>query len=241
MKAVAARKPPVAIAPGLYAGAVDEAFDRLFGLQSPDTTELLLVRNAEPDFRAALKTRRPDDPPLTERGRCQAMRLAMRLRGGQFHAVYTSTMRPAVETAAVIAASRDLPMVRAPQLRDVAFNPQAGYAAHDPERLTAELAVRFLNRPRWDAMPGFEPSRQFRHRVIQAIEGIVAAHPGQRVVVVTHAGAINAYLSMVLDIDRDMFFFPEHASVSSVRVMRDLYSVQDINDRAHLLPSFAPR
>ncbi len=73
------------------------------------------------------------------------------------------------------------------------------------------------------------------------VEGIVAAHPGQRVVVVTHAGAINAYLSMVLDIDRDMFFFPEHASVSSVRVMRDLYSVRDINDRAHLLPSFAPR
>ena len=51
---------------------------------------------------------------------------------------------------------------------------------------------------------------------------------------------INAYLSMVLDIQRDMFFLPEHASISVVRVLRDLWAVQNINDFSHLLPTFSP-
>ena len=56
----------------------------------------------------------------------------------------------------------------------------------------------------------------------------------------THAGVINAYLSMVLDIQRDMFFLPEHASISVLRVLRDLWAVQNINDFSHLLPTFSP-
>jgi broad specificity phosphatase PhoE len=55
------------------------------------------------------------------------------------------------------------------------------------------------------------------------------------VVVVTHGSLINAYLSMVLDIPRDYFFEPDHASISTVRSHRDLYAVRAINDTAHLL------
>ena len=76
---------------------------------------------------------------------------------------------------------------------------------------------------------------------MQAVEGIVAHHAGKRVVLVTHAGAINAYFSTVLDIARDMFFLPEHASISVLRVLRDLYAVQNLNDFSHLLPTFSPR
>jgi hypothetical protein len=59
-------------------------------------------------------------------------------------------------------------------------------------------------------------------------------HEGQRVAVITHPPIINAYLSMVLGIERDMFFQPEFTSVSTVRVLNDLYAVRGINDYAHL-------
>lgn len=223
----------------VYQAAVSEALDRIFRLDSAEATELLLVRHAEPDVRGALKAGKTD-PPLTERGRCQAMRLAMRLRRERIDAVYTSTARAALETAAVVAAARDMPMIRAPQLAGVSCARQ-GPNKSDRRRMAAEATVRLLNNPRWDSLPGFEPSRQFRHRAIQTIEAIVSRHTGERVVLVTHEAVVNVYLSMVLGICRDMFFLPAHASMSVVRVHRDLYGVQNLNDCSHLLQTFTPR
>jgi len=61
------------------------------------------------------------------------------------------------------------------------------------------------------------------------------------VVVVTHGGVINIYLSMLLNIPRDMFFLPEYASISVVRSLHDLKTIHSLNDFAHLLPMFDPR
>ncbi|MDO8615184.1 MAG: histidine phosphatase family protein [Dehalococcoidia bacterium] len=238
--AVATRGP--ATSDAVYSVAVDEALEHLFGLADTATTELVLVRHAEPDHNRALRAGGAFDPALSERGRCQAMRLAMRLRPADIAAIYTSTARAAVETAAVVAAAKDMPMIRAPQLRDPAVHGCAARAKEsDPQRLVAEATVRFLNRPRWDALPGLERSKQFRHRVVQALEGVVSHHSGKTVVVVTHQGVINAYLSMILDIPRDVFFLPDYTSLSVVRILSDRYGVRHLNDTAHLLPAGNPR
>jgi probable phosphoglycerate mutase len=166
----------------------------------------------------------------------------MRLRRTHIDAVYTSTMRQALETAAFIAAAKDLPMVRMHQLREIKVEPGAlGSAESDASKLAGEVLVRLLSSPTWDALPGFEPSHQFRRRTIQAVEGILAERHGQRVVLVTHAGVINAYLGSILGIPRDLFFLPDHVSMSVVRRWEDLSALQGLNDSAHLLPTFEPR
>ena len=52
--------------------------------------------------------------------------------------------------------------------------------------------------------------------VVEAVERIVAAHPGQRVAVVCHGGVINAYAGHVLGIDEPLFFLPAYTSISRV-------------------------
>jgi broad specificity phosphatase PhoE len=229
-------------APPVDSATMVGTFENLFRLNATDTTELTLVRHAEPDYNALNGTHEAPDPPLTERGRSQALRLAQRMRTTQVDAIYSSTMRRAIETAAIVAAAKDLPVIRAPQLREVAVGSRviSNGTKDDPQKLASQVLMRFLNNPRWDAIEGLEPSCEFRHRVVQAVDGIITRHPGQRVVLVTHAGVINAYLSMVLDIPRDMFFLPEHASISVLRVLRDIYAVQNMNDFSHLLPTFSP-
>ncbi len=91
-------------------GALHDAFSRLFKLEDVHTTELLLVRHAEPDYKAAEASADPSDPPLTAAGRHQAMRVATRLRPLRVDALYSSTMRRARETAAFIAAAKDMPV-----------------------------------------------------------------------------------------------------------------------------------
>lgn len=241
MRSVAARarpKPAGTASPQALSGALS----RLFKVQTAEAAELILVRHAEPDYRVASDSKDPRDPPLTEKGRWQAMRLAMRLRRMHVDAVYTSTMRRALETAAFVAAAKDLPMIRMHQLREINLQPGALEGADsDASRLAGEVVIRLLNNPKWDALPGFEPSHQFRERVMCAVQGILAERHRQRIVVVTHAGVINAYLGMILDIPRDLFFLPDHASISVVRRWQDLSAVQGMNDVAHLLPTFDPR
>ena len=212
-----------------FAQAIDGAMDALFTLNDATASAIILVRHGEPDYETA------GEPGLSGEGRSQVLRLAERMQGADLDAVYASTARVAAETAARLVEGRGFEVIKAPELRDLELNPAGlnGQLA-DPQKLAAELSIRFINNPRWDALRGVESTRMFRHRIVQAIEAIVSRHPGQRVAVVTNQAAINAYLSMVLGIERDMFIHPEFASVSTVRVVRDLYAVRAINDCAHL-------
>jgi probable phosphoglycerate mutase len=215
-----------------------QAFGRLFSLEGEGASELILVRHGEPDYEASPNGHAAWDPPLTDTGTEQAERLAERLGRMPVDAVYASTMRRAIDTAIPIARQQGLAVEYEDDLREISFDPQALQAGPDENgELARDLAERFLSVPRWDSLPGFEPSRRFRHRVIQAIERIVSSHIGRRIIVVAHGGVINAYLSMILGIERDMFFLPAHTSVSTVRVREGLYAVLKLNDVAHLSPA----
>ncbi len=74
-------------------------------------------------------------------------------------------------------------------------------------------------------------------RMSAAIDEIAAAHPGGRVVVVTHAGAITYYLTHVMQLEPGRLrLLPHFTSVSVVRALRDRRMVGAINDTAHLEP-----
>jgi len=221
--------------PAVAPKALSDAFEQLFSLQRVGAAEVLLVRHGEPDYDAVRENESSLDPPLSANGREQAMFLAAQLERSSVDAVYSSTMHGAAETAAYIAAVNGLLVSRMDDLCEVSYDPEAVEHLDDGgPSLAGDLARRFLATPRWDSLPGFESSRTFRWRVIEAIEGIIARHPGERVVIVCHSGVINAYLSMLLGIQRDVFFMPAHASVSTLRSSGDLYAVVQLNDTAHL-------
>ena len=90
---------------------------------------MLLVRHGEPDYDAVYENESPLDPPLTAKGREQAMLLAAQLERFPVNAVYSSTMRRAAETAAYIAAVHSTRVARVDDLREVSYDPEADPAA----------------------------------------------------------------------------------------------------------------
>src|SRR5258708_31246160 len=148
------------------------------------------------------------DPPLSPTGRTQAARLAERLKRIGTAAVYSSPLRRAVETAKAI---RD----------DI----------HEDGRLV-EIDLEHND----DSTLEFkESTASVVARMRSAGDDIVAAHPGEHVVVVTHGIALMAYISDVLHLEPGQIrLLPYFTSVSVVRALGDARMIGTIADTAHL-------
>lgn len=174
--------------------------------------ELLLVRHALPVRREHHPGDGPADPELAPDGHEQARRLAAYLAEETVHAVYSSTMRRALQTAAHVGTALDLPVVPDDELAEWDRNSHWYVPVEE---------LKATNDPRWQQMLQGETFAEvdpatFRSIVVGAVERVVAAHRGQRVAVVCHGGVINAYLSAILPLDDVQFFYPNYTSIHRV-------------------------
>ena len=194
--------------------------------------DLLLVRHAEPE-RVEGGTGVRANPSLTERGRRQAQRLADWLAHERIDVVVSSPQRRAIETAEPIAVAHGLDLQVVDDL--VEFDVQADHYIPVEE-------LKATNDPRWRAMVdgtwhdfGGEDPAQFRVRILAAVDALIDAHAGQRVVAVCHGGVVNVALGAVLGIERPLWFDPAYTSLSRVAASRTgVRSLVTLNETAHL-------
>jgi broad specificity phosphatase PhoE len=138
-------------------------------------TRILLVRHGETDWNAVGRLQGHTDRPLNEYGRRQARELADRLAGDGIQAVYASDLSRARETAEILGARLGLDVVVDPDLREKDWGSWEGLTSD--ERASVEFEG--------------ESTEAHRERVLRAVRRIVEAHPGERVVVVTHGGSLR--------------------------------------------------
>ena len=142
-------------------------------------TTLLLARHGETDWNRELRIQGSSDIALNELGREQARALAEELADVPLHAIYASDLSRARATAAAVAATHGLDVRLDSRLRERSFGSWEG--------LTREDLAAFPEGSRHDG----ESDEQVRARVLEAVQEIARAHPGQHVLVVSHGGALN--------------------------------------------------
>lgn len=215
-------------------------FDLAFLTDAVGITELLLIRHGEQDLPDRTSARVGDlvDPALSTLGERQAELVGERFRDGHIDVVYSSPLRRALQTGTAVAKHHGLIPRVINELEEIRL-----YEGLDPDKTPVELLGRtlllgardrMLRERKWDAYPFSERSREFRGRVVMAIDGIVVSHPGQRVAVACHGGVINAYLAHHLGIEADMWFRPAHTAVHVVWCKEQIRSLRSINDVSHL-------
>jgi broad specificity phosphatase PhoE len=192
--------------------------------------ELVLVRHGLP-VRLEVADG-PADPPLSDVGRRQADALARWLSAEPVDVLVTSPLRRARETAAPLEAALGL---TARIVDDV-----AEWDRHSNVYLPTET-LRDEAPDIWDALAGGDWEAlgidlpAFLQRVVHALDGLAAAHPGQRVVVVCHGGVINAYAARVLGLEQVLFFDPHYTGFSRILVSRSgRRGVRSLNEAPHL-------
>ncbi|MGD0880687.1 MAG: histidine phosphatase family protein [Acidimicrobiales bacterium] len=223
---------------------------------APTATTIVLVRHGEAVCNVSGVCGGPIGcQGLTDRGRAQVVVLRDRLtETGELAgagALYASVLPRAVETAELLA-----PALAGVDVDGVMGEPpdvveECGLCELHPGEADgldwAEFSDRYGN-PDWDTdpgrpiAPGGESWTGFVNRVADNLDGVAGRHPGELVVVVCHAGVVEASLlakTPVVDglAGARMQLRTQHASLTTWEVDGGRWKLIGYNDGAHHLGS----
>ena len=164
-------------------------------------TRIFLIRHGATTLSAENRFAGATDVPLSDIGRTQVRQLAARLGGDEITAVYASPLGRTVETARILAEPHGLEIEPREALREISHG-------HWEEKTRGEVEAQFpAEAAAWEEDPytfapaGGESGLAVTARALPALLEIVRAHPGGRVLVVSHKATIRLLLSSLLGFD----------------------------------------
>jgi broad specificity phosphatase PhoE len=164
-------------------------------------TQLVLVRHGQTQWNREGRWQGQADPPLNATGRRQARQVAQALSGARPEQLYSSDLRRALETAAIVGAELGLTVIPEPRLREIDLGRWQGMLAADIKAEGPDEFQRWHDSPLTTRPPDGEDVRTMAERVLQAVSEIALRHPGQRVAIVAHELPIAVVLAHVRSVD----------------------------------------
>lgn len=195
---------------------------------------LYLVRHGETAYNLEGRIQGHMPIPLNERGRKQARRLALRLGDVPLAAIYSSDLPRAVETAEIVASTKDLTVQTDARFRERNLG-------HWQGRLYREVKEE-LEAKNWVSHENGESLETVRERALEGLDTLTAKHDGQSVLLVAHGGSCHAILSAFAGPDYGHAFHTWHNTAISTLAwenpasaeIRSGWRILDLYDDAHL-------
>jgi probable phosphomutase (TIGR03848 family) len=205
---------PAIDATAVDARAVDDAAEAAPAKPLPPT-RLVLVRHAVTEHTGPLLSGRLPGIELSEKGRAQADSAADRLAVLPIVAVYASPIERTTQTAVAIAARHHVEVQPLPGVIEADYGEWTGGNIADLAKTEEWKVVQVA--PSRARFPGGETIREMQARTVGALDEVIASHPNQTVVVVSHAdpikSAIAHYTGMHLDLFQRVHVAPASATV----------------------------
>jgi len=171
--------------------------------RAPRPTILVLVRHAVTEQTGPILSGRTPGIDLSDKGREQAARAADRLAPLPVAAVYASPIERTRETADAIASRHGLPVNLIEGMVEADYGEWTGKELKELAKSDLWKVVQVA--PSTARFPGGESIREMQARAVSAIEEVVARHPAQIVVVVSHSDVIKAAVAHFSGIHLDLF------------------------------------
>lgn len=165
------------------------------------TTRLYLVRHGATPLTVEDKFSGAENVYLSEEGRAQAGRLALRLAGSQISSAYSSPLDRALETAKIVAGPHRLTPIIADGLREIGHGHWEGLTRKEVEARFAEEYAAWESDPFTFAPGGGESGISVLARALPVIREIVGRHKNENVLVVSHKATLRLILSSLLGFD----------------------------------------
>jgi 2,3-bisphosphoglycerate-dependent phosphoglycerate mutase len=165
----------------------------MMSMQEP--TRILAIRHGETAWNVDMRIQGNTDIALNARGRDQARRLGAAVgrshEGEPVHAIYSSDLSRAFDTAQAVANNTGLAVQRDVGLRERGFGIFEGQTFDEVMQTRPQDATRWRLREPDYCPEGGESLRQFRTRILSCIEALAAQHSGGQIAVVAHGGVMD--------------------------------------------------
>ena len=166
------------------------------------------------------------DVPLSDIGRGQLEKLAVRLAGEPIAAVYASPLGRTMETARILAAPHRLPVTPKDGLREISHGHWEGKTRAAVEKEYPKEYALWESDPFSFAPPDGETGLAVTARALPALLAIVEAHPGVQVLVASHKATIRLLIGSLLGFDLRRYRDHLDQSPASLNIL-------DFKDVAH--------
>ena len=163
----------------------------------------MLARHAVTAQTGPLLSGRAPGIDLSEEGRGQAAALGERLAGLPVEAVYTSPIERTTQTAQAVADHHGLVVRPLDGVLEADYGDWTGQKLADLAKTDLWKVVQ--RTPSRASFPSGESLASMQTRMVTALEAVVADHPGQLVVVVSHADPIKAAIAHYTGVHLDLF------------------------------------
>ena len=195
-------------------------------------TKIILVRHAESEFNKLGKFSGSNDPDLTVHGVKQAELVSHRLKDENLRAVYSSPAIRAFKTAKSIAELNNLEVTQLDGLREINWGDFEGMHVQDINKQEPNLKEKVLRNPQYN-IPGGENIVDFKSRVLDTFNNILANHNGESIAVVGHSWTNKAILS-ALNQGEWLELQQENSAVNILELEDGVVKKAIINCRRHL-------
>jgi probable phosphomutase (TIGR03848 family) len=167
------------------------------------TTCLVLARHAVTAQTGPMLSGRAPGIDLSEEGRRQAAALGERLAGLPVTAVYASPIERTTQTARAVAQHHGLPVRSLDGVLEADYGEWTGQKLADLAKTDLWKVVQ--RTPSRASFPAGESLAAMQARMVAALDAVVADHPGELVVVVSHADPIKAAIAQYTGVHLDLF------------------------------------
>jgi probable phosphoglycerate mutase len=165
--------------------------------------KLVLARHAVTAQTGPLLSGRAPGIDLSEDGRGQAETLGKRLAEMPVAAVYASPIERTTQTAQAVASHHGLEVLPLPGVIEADYGEWTGQKLSDLAKTDLWTVVQ--RSPSRASFPGGESLAAMQARMIAALDAVVVDHPGELVVVVSHADPIKAAIAHYTGVHLDLF------------------------------------
>ena len=200
---------------------------------------VLLVRHGETVWNQENRWQGQADTPLSETGYDQARQLARRLQNEErpIRAIYTSDLSRARDTADILGQVLGVTPLETAAWREMDIGTWSGLTTSEVATRHAEEWARLRQ---GEDLPrgGGETFAQFQGRLLQSSQRFIRDHRGEQIIVVTHGGAVRAFLLHCRGLDMNQFGQIEkigNTGISEVSLFPNGETeIHSINSIAHL-------
>ena len=199
-------------------------------------TSIYLVRHGQTAWNKEEIFRGRTDIPLDGTGLKQAELVGQYFKGMEIHAIYSSSLSRALQTAQKIAQFHDLKVQPLPGIIDMSFGKWEGQPHQEIRESDSKTYRQWVETPHLIRLPGGESLDDVRVRAMAAVEELIRNHPGKTLVLVSHRVICKVLICAILGLDNSHFWqiTQDTTAINLIQYRNGKYILSLMNETCHL-------